>query len=188
MKKALPLFILSAVCIALAFHYFRPDISLLTEASGEDSGNVADLNQPLPHAVMPAIDGDWVNLESFKGNVLLINFWTTWCPGCREEMPELIKLQNQFASKGFKVVAIAVDDEGEESVKDFVQNERFSVNGASAAINFPVLLGHDELARKLGFEGGLPASVLVTRDAKEVKVIRGPINDKQVSALIKHLL
>lgn len=188
MKKALPLFLLSAVSIALAFHYFRPNISLLTEASGEDSGNVADMNQRLPHAVMPALDGDWVNLETYKGNVVLINFWTTWCSGCREEMPELIRLQNEFGAKGFKVVAIAVDDEGEESVKDFVQNEQFAVDGASRTINFPVLLGHDELARELGFEGGLPASVLVTRDAKEVKVIRGPINDKQVSALIKRLL
>jgi thiol-disulfide isomerase/thioredoxin len=188
MKKALPLFLLSAVCIALAFHYFRPDVSLLTEASGEDSGNIADLNQPLPHAVMPALDGDWVNLEIYKGDVVLITFWTTWCSGCRDEMSELIKLQNEFGAKGFKVVAIAVDDEGEESVGAFVKNEQFTVDGASAKINFPVLLGHDELARKLGFEGGLPASVLVTRDAKEVKIIRGLINDNQVSALIKRLL
>ena len=103
-------------------------------------------------------------------------------------MPELIKLQNQFGAKGFKVVAIAVDDEGEQSVKDFAQNEQFTVDGASTAINFPVLLGSDEIARKLGFEGGLPASVLVTREGNEVKIIRGPANAKEVSPLIKRLL
>jgi thiol-disulfide isomerase/thioredoxin len=188
MKKALPLFLLSAACIALAFYYFRPDISWLTEASGDDSSNIADMDQLLPHAVMPALDGDWVNLESYKGNVVLINFWTTWCSGCRDEMPELIRLQNQFASKGFQVVAIAVDDEGGESVKDFVQTEQFPGDGASSKINFPVLLGHDELTRKMGFEGGLPASVLVTRDGHEVKIIRGPANAKELSPLIKHLL
>ena len=188
MKKALPLFLLSAACIVLAFCYFRPEIPWLTQASSEDCGNVADMDQPLPHAVMPALEGDWVNLESYKGKVLLINFWTTWCPGCRDEMPELMRLQNQFGTKGLQVVAIAIDDEGEESVKDFVQNEQFPVDGASSKINFPVLLGHDELARKLGFEGGLPASVLVNRDGKEVKIIRGPAKAKELSPLIKPLL
>jgi hypothetical protein len=81
-----------------------------------------------------------------------------------------------------------VDDEGEESVKTFVQTEQFPVDGSSVTINFPVLLGHDELARKLGFEGGLPASVLVTRDAKGVKIIRGSFNRQEVSKAIKHLL
>src|SRR6267378_4023821 len=55
-------------------------------------------------------------------------------------------------------------------------------------INSPVLLGHDELARKLGFEGGLPASILATRDAREVKIIRGPFKAQEVSRAIKHLL
>ena len=87
--------------------------------------------------------------------MVLINFWTTWCPGCRDEIPELIRLQLEFESKGFTVVAIAVDDEG---------------------------------ARELGFEGGLPASIRVTRDAREVKIIRGPFKAQEVSRAIKHLL
>jgi thiol-disulfide isomerase/thioredoxin len=127
-------------------------------------------------------------MESFKAKVVLISFWTTWCPGCRDEMPDLIKLQQKFGSRGFTVVAISVDDQGEEPVKTFVQTEHFPVDGSSTAINFPVLLGDDEIVRKLGFEGGLPASVLVTRDAKEVKIIRGPFNAQEVSRVIKHLL
>jgi len=188
MKKAFPFFIFSILCVALAIRYFRPEFSLFTEASGDDSGHIADMNQPLPHAVMPAVDGQWVDMESYNGKVVLINFWTTWCPGCRDEMPELVKLQQEFESKGFTVVAIAVDDEGEESVKTYVQTEHFAIDGASVPINFPVLLGHDEIARKLGFEGGLPASILVTRDGREVKIIRGPFKVQEVSKAIKHLL
>ena len=188
MKKAFAFFSVSILCAVLAIRYFRPDFSWFTEASGEDSGNVADINQPMPHAVMPAADDNWVDMESYKGKVVLINFWTTWCPGCRDEMPELIRLQQEFESKGFTVVAIAVDDEGEESVKTYVQTEQFNVDGALMPINFPVLVGHDELARKLGFEGGLPASILVTRDAREVKIIRGPFKAREVSGAIKHLL
>lgn len=188
MKKALPFFLLAAVCAALVFHYSGADFPSLTSASEEDSGAVVEINQPLQHAVMPSLAGEWVNMESYKGKVVLINFWTTWCPGCRDEMPDLIRLQNDFGSKGFTVVAVAVDDEGEESVQTYAQTERFDVNGSSLPMNFPILLGHDELARKIGFEGGLPASVLVNRDGQEVKLIRGPVHAQQISKLIKRLL
>jgi hypothetical protein len=121
MKKAFVLFGVSILCSALAIRYFHPDFSWFTEASGEDSSNIEDMNQPMPHAVMPTADDNWVDMESYK-------------------------------------------------------------------VNFPVLLGHDELSRKLGFEGWLPASILVTRDGKEVKIIRGPVKAQEVSRAIKHLL
>lgn len=187
MKKSLLFFVISIICV-LTLRYIRPDFSWFAEAFADDSGNIADMNQPMPHAVLPTVDEGWVDMESYKGKVVLITFWTTWCPGCRDEMPELIQLQEKFGPKGFTVVAVSVDDKGEESVETFVQTEHFPVDGSSATINFPVLLGNEEIAQKLGFEGGLPACVLVTRDAKEVKIIRGPFNAQAVSKAIKHLL
>jgi thiol-disulfide isomerase/thioredoxin len=187
-KKILFALTLLIVSVVLALRYFRPDLSWLAEAAGEDSSNMADMNQPMPHAVMPTLGGDWVNLGSFDGKVVLISFWTTWCPGCRDEMPDLITLQQKFGPQGFTVVAVSVDDQGEESVRTFAQTELFPVDGSPRAINFPVLLGTDEIARQLGYEGGLPASVLVSRDAKEVKIVRGPFNEQAVSKAIKRLL
>jgi thiol-disulfide isomerase/thioredoxin len=108
--------------------------------------HIADMNQPMLHAVWPAVDEGWVDMESYKGKVVLISFWTTWCPACRDEMPELIKLQ-KLGSKGFTVVAVSVDDQGEESIETFVQTEHFPVDGSSATINFPVLLGNEEIAQ-----------------------------------------
>ena len=188
MKKALISLLGCIVSAIISIRYFQPDFSWFAEASGDDASNMADISQPVPHAVMPSTDGEWVNFASFKGKVVLINFWTTWCSGCRDEMPQLIKLQNDLQDKGFTVVAVAIDDEGEESVKSFVDTERFTVDGASAAINFPVLMGRDELSRSMGFEGGLPASVLVNRDGQEVKIIRGPMHTKEVLRAIKRLL
>jgi thiol-disulfide isomerase/thioredoxin len=129
----------------------------MADASGDDNGPIADLDQPLPHAVLASVDNDWVDLSTYKGQVVLIAFWTTWCPGCVDEVPGLIRLQQEFSAKGFTVVAIAVDDQGEESVESFVKKEHFPVSGVSTTINYPVFLGSDEIARKLGFEGGLPA-------------------------------
>jgi len=99
MKKVLFVFIVLVASLVLALRHFRPDFSWFVEASGDDSTNIADINQPMPEVVMPGLGGDWVNTRSFGGKVLLISFWTTWCPGCRDEMPNLVKLQQKFGSR-----------------------------------------------------------------------------------------
>jgi thiol-disulfide isomerase/thioredoxin len=188
MKKFLLFAATVAICGANAFHFYHPDFSWDADASGDESGPIASMDQPLPHAVLPALGNDWVDLSSFKGKVVLSSFWTTWCPGCADEIPSLIRLQQEFGAKGFTVVAIAVDDQGEESVESFVQSRRFPVNGASIPIDYPVLLGSEEVSRKLGFEGGLPAGVLVNRDGREVKIIRGAVSEATLSRAIRRLL
>jgi thiol-disulfide isomerase/thioredoxin len=193
MKKALVYFTIAAICGAIAFHFYRPDFSLMADASGDDNGPVAgpiaDFDQPLPHTVLAPVNGnDWVDLSAYKGKVVLIAFWTTWCSGCVDEVPSLIHLQQEFGAKGFTVVAIAVDDEGEETVESFVKNQHFPVGGASTSINYPVFLGSGEIAGKLGFEGGLPVGVLVNRDGREVKIIRGTVSESALAKAIRRLL
>jgi len=188
MKKFLLFSAVVAICGTIAFHFYRPDFSWEADASSDESGPIANMDQPLPHAVLPTLANDWVDLSTFKGKVVLISFWATWCPGCVDEVPSLIQLQQEYGAKGFTVVAIAVDDQGEESVESFVQRRSFSVNGASTAIDYPVLLGSEEVARKLGFEGGLPAGVLVNRDGREVKIIRGEVSEAALSRAIRRLL
>lgn len=188
MKKALPLFVVAAICVTLAIRYYRPNLSLFASGSEGESGGLAEMDQPVPHTVLPGVDGNWVDVEKYKGKVVLVNIWATWCGPCREEIPDLIRLQEKFESRGFTIVAIAVDDQGEESVKTFVEKERFLVGVSSKAVNYPVLLGSDEAARKFGFEGDLPVSFLVTRDGKEVKIIRGAVGAEEVSQAIERLL
>jgi thiol-disulfide isomerase/thioredoxin len=188
MKKFLLFSATVAICGYIAFHFYRPDFSWGADASSDESGPIANMDQPLPHAVLPTLSNEWIDLSTLKGKVVLITFWTTWCSGCVDEIPGLIQLQQEFGSKGFTVVAIAVDDQGEESVESFVQTRRFPVNGASTAIDYPVLLGSDEVSRELGFEGGLPAGVLVNRDGREVKIIRGAVSEASLSKAIRRLL
>jgi thiol-disulfide isomerase/thioredoxin len=189
MRKALLYLTIAAICGAIVFHFYHPDFSWMADASDDDNGPITDFDQPLPHTVLaPVNSNDWVDLSTYRGQVVLLAFWTTWCSGCVDEVPSLIHLQQEFSAKGFTVVAIAVDDEGEESVESFVKNQHFPVSGASAAINYPVFLGSDEIARKLGFEGGLPAGVLINRDGREVKIIRGTVSEAALSKAIRRLL
>jgi thiol-disulfide isomerase/thioredoxin len=187
MRKGLLFVAIAAICGAFAFHYYYPDFSWSADASADDNGPIADIDQPLARAVLPSAGSDWVDLSTYKGQVVLIVFWTTWCPGCVDEVPGLIRLQQQFSAKGFTVIALAVDDQGEESVESFVK-KRFAVDGAPTVINYPVLLGSDEIARKLGFEGGLPGAVLVNRDGREVKIIRGTVSEAALCKAIRRLL
>src|ERR1700739_2125510 len=141
MKKALLLLVFAAICLLAGFGYFKPDFSWIADASDDANGRIADMDRPLPHAVLPSLSNDWVDLSKYKGQVLYIVFWTTWCPGCVDEVPSLIHLQQKFTEQGFMVVAVAVDDEGEESVDSFVHKHRFQAGGASVLINYPVLQG-----------------------------------------------
>jgi len=188
MRKSLLFLLISAICLTVAFRYFRPDFSWITDAGDDEHGAVADIDRPLPHAVLPSLSNDWADLSTYKGQVVLIAFWTTWCSGCVDEVPSLIHLQQEFADKGFTVVAVAVEDDGEESVESFVRKHRFDVRGDSVPINYPVLLGSQESARKLGFEGGLPACILVNRDGKEVKIFRGVLAESVFSRAIQKLV
>lgn len=186
MRKPL-LFLIVAICVAAGFRHFWPDFSTIAGADDEH-GAVADLDQPLQHAVLPSLSNDWVDLSTYKGQVVLLAFWTTWCPGCVDEVPLLIQLQQEFGDKGFTVVAVLVADDGEESVESFVGKRHFPVHGDSLPINYPILLGSEEGARKLGFEGGLPTSILVNREGREVKIFRGVVAEAVFARAIQKTL
>jgi len=161
---------------------------MIVGAEDNEHGAVADLDQPLPHAVLPSLSNEWVDLSAYKGQVVLLAFWTTWCTGCVEEVPSYIHLQQEFGDKGFTVVSVLVADDGEESVESFVGKHRFNVHGNSVPINYPILLGSEESARKLGFEGGLPAAILVNRDGREVKIFRGLLREPVFTRAIQKTL
>lgn len=187
MRKALIFLAIAAIC-GVAFHYFDPDFSWISDVASGGNGPIADMDQPLPYTVLPSLDNRWVDLSAYKGQVVLIQFFATWCPGCVDEVPSLIRFQQKFSDKGFTVIAVAIDDQGEEKVESFVRNRQFSVDGAQASIDYPVLMGTEEIAGKLGFEGGLPAGVLVNRDGKEVKIIRGVVGEAALSRAIQRLV
>lgn len=161
---------------------------LTSWASQRNLSREEDLNLPSPEIVFRGLDNDWTPLDKYRGQVLLVNFWATWCSYCREEFPTLIQLQEENGAKGFVVLAVAIDDDGEEGVKSFVQNRAFRVNGTSAVVNFPVYFGNSDVFEKFGVRGGVPDSFLISREGRQVKHIVGPVNYQQVSSEIKSLL
>jgi thiol-disulfide isomerase/thioredoxin len=149
----------------------------------------ANGNKPMePDVTFKDLDGKDVTLASLKGKVVIVNFWATWCDPCREEIPWLIEFQQKYADKGFTFVGIATDEEGKSVVQPFVQTTNFNVNGHPTLMNYPIVLGGDDIEAKFGGLLGLPTSIVISRDGKIQKKYIGIANraslEKDIQALL----
>jgi thiol-disulfide isomerase/thioredoxin len=113
--------------------------------------------------------------------VLLVNFWATWCPPCKKEIPAFITLQDQYGTQGFQVIGVAIDDQ--QAVKDYAD---------TVGINYPVMaaeLDSLDIARRYGNRiNALPFSVFVGRDGKIVVTRPGEISHEYTEKIIQSLL
>jgi thiol-disulfide isomerase/thioredoxin len=144
--------------------------------------------KPEPQVTLKDLDGKELSLAQYKGKVVLVNFWATWCEPCQIEIPWLIEMQQKYADKGFTVLGIAMDEEGASVVTPWVKNERFDVSGSKSQMNYPIVIGNDAAADKFGGLLGYPTSVLINRDGKIVKRITGIISYDEISKFIESQL
>ena len=127
------------------------------------------------------LEGTLRNIDEWNGKVLLVNFWATWCPPCKKEMPAFMALHEQYQSAGFEVIGIALDDK--ESVQDFV--DTLGVNYTVFAAEYAGI----ELTRSYGNRiGALPFSAFIDRDGKIISMHTGELKKAQVEEVIKPLL
>jgi thiol-disulfide isomerase/thioredoxin len=140
---------------------------------------------PSPDFTLKDVEDHDVSLSQFKGKVVLVNFWATWCGPCRIEIPWLIELQEKYAARGFTVLGVAMDEEGKSAVVPFVQKERFKVSGMRQAMNYPIVLGNDATADKFGGLVGFPTSVLISKDGHVVKRVDGLVSYDEIDKAIQ---
>ena len=143
--------ILAIVLAVIVGTYFADKATRLsgkthTSVAAPDSGA---LNKPEPDLTLKDIDGKNISLARYKGKVVLVNFWATWCDPCRTEIPWLIDMQAKYGPKGFTVLGVAMDEEGKSVVAPFVQKEKFDVNGTPTLMSYPILIGNDAAGQVL---------------------------------------
>ncbi len=132
------------------------------------------------------LDDKDVTVAQYKGKVVLVNFWATWCEPCKIEIPELIQLQQKYESKGFTILGVAMDDEGKSVVAPFVQTKRYDIGGGQQSpMNYPILIGSEEIANKFGGLLGYPTTVLFDKDGKEIHRTTGAITYDEYAKLIE---
>ena len=148
----------------------------------------ADAGQAAPDVTFKDLDGKGIPLNGYKGKVVLVNFWATWCEPCQVEIPWLIEMQQKYSSKGFTILGVDVDDEGNKEVSAFLAKERFEVSGQKLPMNYPILRGNDAVADKFGGLLGYPTSFLISRDGKIVKKVQGLISYDEIAQAIESQL
>jgi cytochrome c-type biogenesis protein len=141
-----------------------------------------------PDVTFQDLEGNNVPIASLKGKLVLVNFWATWCEPCRVEIPWMIQFQQKYASRGFTLLGVAMDDEGKSVVGPYIQKTQFDVNGHPTPMDYPIVLGSDDIASKFGGLIGLPTSVLISRDGKVVKRYVGLVNQKDLEKEIQEQL
>ena len=151
--------------------------------SGEDTDAVTDAlakGKPAPlHFTMKDMNGIDVKLASFKGKVILLNFWATWCGPCRAEIPDLVALQQQYGDD-LVVLGVSIDD----------PLHKLKPYATEMHMNYPVLVGKDrqDVQDAFGPLWGIPVSVFVDREGKIWKRHSGIASKEQIEREIKALL
>ncbi len=179
--------IVATLISVVAFALFANRATRIPSARGAKTSQENKLAAS-PDFTLKDLDDHDVSLSQFKGKVVLVNFWATWCGPCKIEIPWLVELQDKYAARGFTVLGVAMDEEGKSAVGPFVRRERFRVGGTSHTMNYPIVLGNDATADKFGGLLGFPTSVLIAKDGRVVKRVDGLVSYDEIEKAIQSQL
>jgi peroxiredoxin len=120
-----------------------------------------------PDFTFSDLNGVKVSLAAYRGKVVMVNIWATWCPPCRQEMPSMQRLYEKFKGENFEILAVSIDSEGREAVAPFMRKMN---------LTFPALLDPGETIRPLYGITGVPESFIIDKKGIVVEKIIGPAN------------
>lgn len=186
LKRILPSIGYLAVMLTLGFamyyYFLGPNRILNNSGTNISNTNYSTLStQEFFAANLPDENGVVQALRQYKGKIIVLNFWATWCPPCREEMPELSQLHQEYQSKNVVVLGVAIDEQG--LVKEFTQ---------STPVSYPLFAAENEgmaLGSNLGNDKGvLPYTVIINTDGSVVKTYFGRISKSLLETTLSTLL
>lgn len=172
------------LCLGFAIYYYflSPNKVLSNSNTNISNAKYSTLStQEFFAANLPNENGVDQALRQYKGKIIVLNFWATWCPPCREEMPELSQLHQEYQNKNVAVLGVAIDEQG--LVKEFTQ---------STPVSYPLFAAENEgmaLGNNLGNDKGvLPYTVIINTDGSVVKTYFGRISKSLLETTLSTLL
>jgi thiol-disulfide isomerase/thioredoxin len=147
-------------------------LALSTGVSAQDTTKAPSLK-------LKTLQGSQFKLSEYRGKVVLLNFWATWCPPCRAEMPDLIKMQRDYRGQGLQVIGITYPPAEISEVRQFARNLR---------VNYPIALGTTETKALFDQTETLPLTVVIDRQGNVRALIEGILLPQEFEQKIKPLL
>lgn len=135
--------------------------------------------QTAPEWQLKDLSGKTIKLSDFKGKVVVLDFWATWCPPCRKEIPGFIDLQKKYTDKGLVVIGVALDEQGASVVEPFVKQ---------MGMIYPVVIGNGQIVSAYGGIEAIPTTFIIDRQGKVVTGHQGYADAAAIEADIKPLL
>lgn len=132
-----------------------------------------------PDFTLKDSDGRPVKLSDYKGKVVLLNFWATWCGPCKIELPWFVDFEQRYKDRGFAVLGVSMDDDGWDTVKPYLEDHK---------INYRVVIGSDEVADQYGGVSSLPTSFILDREGKIAGTHVGLVSKSNYQNEIEQLL
>ena len=142
-----------ALCFALACAMLWSGCSKATQKTAAQNSKF----EQAPDFKLQDANGQAVRLSDYRGKVVLLDFWATWCGPCKIEIPWFMDFEKEFKDRGFAVLGVSMDEDGWKVVKPYV---------ASMKMNYRVLLGNDEVSGKYGGLDSLPTTLLIDRQGR----------------------
>lgn len=159
-------------------------VNMLEGRTGSGAKKAASDLKPEPSVTFKNLQGQDVSLASYKGKVVLVNMWGTWCEPCQAEIPTLIKMQQDYSGKGFTILGVATNDDLDRVIP-FVHTRKFDVGGQELTMNYPIVMGSDDISTAFGGLLGMPTSFLIDRNGDIVKRYIGSLNPTQINDDVK---
>lgn len=164
-----------------AHHVVKAPKQQQDEAANDDPAIVIRFARdpaPAPPFLVNDLDGNVISTAAFHGKVVLINFWATWCPPCRDEIPEMIELASRYKDR-LQIIGVSMDDAPSAEVREFVK---------ASNINYPIVMGSRELSAEYGGVPALPTSFVLNTDGRVVQKHVGLFPEEVYDNEIRSLL
>ena len=145
----------------------------------EAAAKPAGVRKAAPDFALRDLNGSTAKLSDYRGKVVLLNFWATWCGPCKVEIPWFIEFEQTYRDRGFAVLGVAMDDEGWEVVKPYIESRK---------INYRVMLGNDRVAQQYGGVDSLPTTFLIDREGRIAATHIGLVSRRSYEDDIRQLL
>jgi cytochrome c biogenesis protein CcmG/thiol:disulfide interchange protein DsbE len=152
-------------------------VAILAGCGKSDRGQ--GLTGGAPDFTLPAVDGSMVSMSDYRGKVVLVDFWATWCPPCQEMIPVLSKLNKRYSDKGLVILGVSLDRDGLEVLGSFVHENM---------IPYKVIMGDTRIGNAFGGVSTIPTLYIVDRDGRLVRKLTGYHSFGQLEEQVKKYL